>query len=398
MRPASLSWKSTTSSRSMFSLLCGCDARARRCTAESIRQSFLARRCNSKFEGVMNYRRGLVFFVGSFVAVAGAVVTVSTLILPNSNAQSGGANAGLPAARFAAPSIFSVTGSEVGRTGIFSTATADFNGDGIPDVAVAGFGGSHGPGNPPNSIAVYLGQGDGTLNPPVYYPAGSYPIQVTRGRLRGNGAPEDLIVLNAGDNSVSVLLGNGNGTFQAPIKAAAFPDNSVTCVTAADFNGDGKLDIAITMFGGLTADSPTGLFTVIGVCLGKGDGTFGSPSFYQSANNPYQVAAGDFRNSGKLDLLIRNPEGIWLSVANGDGTFQPGVVVWEEPTTLVFVTPPGPLFNGPASFVVGDFNGDGKLDFAADIDGARMDVLLGTGTGAFNPALVPTYIFTANQA
>jgi hypothetical protein len=348
---------------------------------------------------MMNYRRSFVVWAGSFVAVAGAVITVSTLVPPGLNAQSGGANAnaGPPAARFAAPSIFSVTGSEVGLSGIFSTATADFNGDGIPDVVVAGFGGSHGKGNPPNSIAVYLGKGDGTLSPPVYYLAGSFPIQVTTGRMRGKNAPDDLIVLNAGDNSVSVLLGNGNGTFQAPIKAVAFPNNSVTCVTAADLNGDGKPDIAVTMFGGITPDSPTGLFTTIGVCLGKGDGTFGSPSFYQSANNPYQVAAGDFRNSGKLDLLIRNPDGIWLSVGNGDGTFQPGAVIWEEPSTLIFVTPPGPLFNGPASFAVGDFNGDGKLDLAVDIDGARMDVLLGTGTGAFNPAPIPTYIFTANQ-
>src|SRR6266404_6115354 len=110
---------------------------------------------------MMNYRSHFVVWGSTFAALVGAVVIVSTLSLPGLNAQSGGPNANSPATRFGAPSIFSVSGPEVGRTGIFSTTTSDFNGDGIPDMAVAGFGGSHGSGSPPNSIAVYLGKGDG---------------------------------------------------------------------------------------------------------------------------------------------------------------------------------------------------------------------------------------------
>src|SRR5437016_9183346 len=63
-------------------------------------------------------------------------------------------------ARFAAPPLFSVAGSEVGQTGMFSIAKGDFNGDGITDLAVAGFACSNGQGFPANSVAVYLGNGD----------------------------------------------------------------------------------------------------------------------------------------------------------------------------------------------------------------------------------------------
>src|SRR5438552_9995583 len=126
---------------------------------------------------------------------------------------------------FAAPPLYSNEGSEVGQTGLFSMAKGDFNGDGIPDFAVAGFAGSNGVGFPANSIAVYLGKGDGTFGPPVYYAAGgnpTFPYQVVVGRVRSGNGPEDLVVVDGGANKVTVLLGNGDGTFQPPITAASF--------------------------------------------------------------------------------------------------------------------------------------------------------------------------------
>jgi hypothetical protein len=83
--------------------------------------------------------------------------------------------------------------------------------------------------------------------------------------------------------------------------------------------------------------------------------------------------------------VLRNPEGICLSLGNGDGTFLPGYVILEEPSTEFSVNPPGPILNGPVSFTVADFNGDGNLDVAVSVDGARLDVILGTGTGTFIP-------------
>jgi hypothetical protein len=97
----------------------------------------------------------------------------------------GTAVAQLNPASFAASPLNSIAGSEVGLTGMFSMAKGDFNGDGIPDIAVAGFACANGIGLPANSIAVYLGKGDGTFKPPVYYSGGPCPYQVVVGRVRG---------------------------------------------------------------------------------------------------------------------------------------------------------------------------------------------------------------------
>ncbi|PYL16782.1 MAG: hypothetical protein DME30_08565, partial [Verrucomicrobia bacterium] len=271
-------------------------------------------------------------------------------------------------------------------------AKGDFNGDGIPDFAVAGFAGSNGVGSPANSIAVYLGKSDGTFAPPVYYAAGgnpTFPYQVVVGRVRSGNGPEDLVVVDGGANKVTVLLGNGDGTFQPPITAASFV-GGVTAAAIADFNGDGKPDIVVAAWGG-SGDTGGNLNTVA-ILLGNADGTFQAPVFYQSANNPYGVAIGDFNNDGKVDVILRNPEGIFLSLGNGDGTFLPGYAIWSEPISFYV-----PLVNGLNSFTVGDFNEDGNLDIAANVNGARVDVLLGTGLGTFVPASTPTYIINQHQ-
>jgi hypothetical protein len=294
---------------------------------------------------------------------------------------------------FAAPPIQSVAGNEVGRTGINSMAKGDFNGDGIPDIAVTGFACSNGQGYPQNSIAVYIGNGDGTFKAPVYYQGGPCPYEVVVGHVRGNNTPEDLVVVDAGQgNNITVLLGNGDGTFQAPITAASFI-GGITAVAIADFNGDAKPDLAVAAWGG--SGETGGNLNTVAILLGNGDGTFQAPTHFVSLNNPYAIAVGDFNNDGKIDIVLMNPEGLYLSRGNGDGTFLPASIILEEPSTLISVNPPGPILNGPVSFLVADFNDDGNLDIAADIDGARIDVLLGTGTGNF--ALTPPYLITAHE-
>jgi hypothetical protein len=295
-------------------------------------------------------------------------------------------------AKFSAPPLFSVAGSGVGIGGFYFTAKGDFNGDGIPDFAVVGFACANGGANQ-DGVAVYLGKGDGTFSPPAVYPAGGCTAYVTTGRLRGPNAAEDLIVVNEAFDQIgiAVLLGNGDGTFQSPTLIAT--PSTPTAVVVGDFNGDGKPDIAVSLFGGSGQNG--GNLQTLGVLLGHGDGTFGDPVLYQSLNNPYNIAVGDFNNDGKLDLVVRSPDALALSLGNGDGTFQPGYVILAEPSTLLSVTPPGPVLNGLVSFVIGDFNEDGNLDVAAAEDGERLDVLLGTGTGTFLPPV--TYLNNAHQ-
>jgi hypothetical protein len=90
---------------------------------------------------------------------------------------------------------------------------------------------------------------------------------------------------------LSILLSNGDGTFTAAPSPAA--PNAVA-LAVADFNGDGKMDIAATDFGNNT----------VTILLGNGNGTFTvAPSLTASAN-PTALAAGDFNGDGKMDLVV----------------------------------------------------------------------------------------------
>ncbi len=91
-----------------------------------------------------------------------------------------------------------------------------------------------------------LGNGDGTFGPPVNFAAGLRPKSVAVGDFNGDGKL-DLAVVNRDSNNVSVLLGNGDGSFRPAVNYAAgsFP----LSVAVGDFNGDGQLDLAVANFG-----------------------------------------------------------------------------------------------------------------------------------------------------
>jgi hypothetical protein len=243
-----------------------------------------------------------------------------------------------------------------------SVVVGDFNGDGKPDIAVANAGS--------NTVSVLLGNGKGGFTPAPGSPiaVGSYPYALAVGRFTADGNL-DLVVANSVSNTISVLLGNGKGGFTAapesPIAVGDDPDS----VAVGDFNGDGKLDLAVA----------NGFDNTVSILLGNGNGSFtpapGSPVTVGS--EPSSVAAGDFNKDGKLDLAVANMSDGTISVllGNGNGTFAPA--------------PGSPAFVGvdPNDVTVGDLNGDGKLDLAvANYAGADVSVLLGNGAGSFTPA------------
>jgi hypothetical protein len=139
-------------------------------------------------------------------------------------------------------------------------------------------------------------------------------------------------------------LGKGDGTFTSAPGSPISLGTSLSAVVAADFNGDGKLDLAVT-------DSTTNTVTVL---LGNGDGTFGPPSAISVGNGPVAIVAGDFNSDGKLDLAVVNDlDGtVTLLLGNGDGTFAQAA------------GSPYAVGTGPSQIVAADFNGDGKLDLA----------------------------------
>jgi hypothetical protein len=130
------------------------------------------------------------------------------------------------------------------------SVVADFNGDGIPDVATANasFG--------PSTMAVFLGKGNGTFQPPVSYPTNVFTSGIVTGDFNQDGIP-DIAAMSQGstglDGDVAVFLGNGDGSFSGPVDnvLGTFP----VSIAMGDFDRDGILDVA-------TVDYFTGFISI----------------------------------------------------------------------------------------------------------------------------------------
>lgn len=236
------------------------------------------------------------------------------------------------------------------------------------------------------NFATYSSGGPATLTPGQYVTAD----------FNGDGKL-DLATLN-GDGSVSVLLGNGDGTFQPPAilnpsLAAILNLTGTVSVTTlgiatGDFNGDGKLDIAV--YNGASGSS-SGSGSALSVFPGFGDGTFGTPISTTSSASTGTIftflVAADFNADGILDLLAPTGTAGALQVwtGNGDGTFTAASSPINAPSGI----------NNGARPAVGDFNGDGKLDvglaYGTSAGNQVLAVALGNGDGTFG---VPTAIET----
>jgi len=196
------------------------------------------------------------------------------------------------------------------------------------------------------------------------YTVGEYPVCAVTGDFNGDGKL-DLAVGNLNSATVSILLGNGDGTF-GPKQDFATGSNPRS-IAVGDFNGDGKLDLAVV----------NNVPGTVSILLGKGDGTFAPKMDFPVGTRPRSVVVGDFNHDGKLDLAVANHDSQTVSIllGNGDGTFtlKENLAAGLEPYWVV----------------TADFNGDGNLDLAVvnygspDYENATVGVYLGDGKGGF---------------
>jgi hypothetical protein len=247
-----------------------------------------------------------------------------------------------------------------------SLAAGDFNADGKPDLATANSGGYWD--NDP--VSILLGHGDGTFAAPVGLSAyGEAANSVATGDLNADGKLDLVVSTGTLSGYVSVLLGHGDGTFAD----AQTPGEYVSpfyAATLADFNGDGKLDVATARY---EADA-------VAVFLGYGDGTLQEPRQFAVGINgifdgPDSLAAGDFNADGKIDLATANSysNSVSMLLGNGNGNFQ---------TSQQFAAG-----NAPHSASASDVNGNGKLDLVvanllSTSSPGAVSVLLGNGNGS----------------
>ncbi|HET7502446.1 MAG TPA: tandem-95 repeat protein [Kofleriaceae bacterium] len=246
--------------------------------------------------------------------------------------------------------------ASTGAIAASATVSADFNGDGLADLAIVDPSAS--------KVSVLLQTAAGAMVPSatITLVSGAQPTYVVAADFNLDGKL-DLATANVGFSSVSVLLGTGTGTFGSPVNTGV--GSVPSRIAVGDLNGDTKPDLVV----------PTSSDTVA-ILLGTTGGHFGHFSDLAAGSAPSAAVVADFNGDSKKDIAVSTTgeASVKLLIGHGDATF--------DAASAFAVASAG------KALAAGDLDGDGKLDLiATGTATSSVSILHGTGTGSFAAAV-----------
>jgi FG-GAP-like repeat/FG-GAP repeat len=234
----------------------------------------------------------------------------------------------------------------------------DFNGDGKQDLAVVN--------SQNNDVSILLGDGAGHFGPPTNFPTGALPYALAVGDLNGDGNL-DLVISNYGSQEINILAGDGQGNF---ITVNSYPlGGNATNVVIGDFNGDHHPDLAVGVFN-IFPDNHIEVF------LGDGNGNF-TPTSGIPAFNPQGIVAADFDGDGNLDLAttLYTVPGILVALGDGAGGFGPPQHVTLPQHPLPFGLASGDFNNdGKPDLAIANY-GNGHVSILLNLPSIQISAL-----------------------
>ena len=211
------------------------------------------------------------------------------------------------------------------------------------------------------------------FSPPNNYVVALNPFSVTSADFNGDGKMDlaTTSLISGGLGTVSVILGNGTGGFSAATNFTV--GSSPYFIISEDFNGDGNMDLACANMGSNN----------VSVLLGNGKGGFALATNFTVGSLPHSIISADFNGDGIKDIATpnRDSKNISILLGNGTGGFSTATnyTVGSHPTKITSA----------------DFNGDGKMDLVTAGNNTNISVLLGNGSGGFSASTNITTRFSA---
>ena len=267
--------------------------------------------------------------------------------------------------------------------------TADFNQDGLADLAITDISTNITPAPPAPRARIFLGNGSGGFTESGTQTVGNIPTSITANDFNGDGKT-DVAVANYASGTISILPGDGLGNLLAESTLDAGAPYTVVIggtptsseprprqIVSGDFNGDGKTDLAWT--NDYANIGSTEVAGTIGLAINNGTATpFTSPTATGAiGNNPYGLIATDLNGDGKLDLIAANSPPI------GNGSISALLGNGNGTFQSAINTTVG---TRPRYFAAGDFNRDGRQDLALTqtVSDNNLRILFGNGSGGFS--------------